>query len=250
MAYYAVPMRIICDQDPAFMSSLCQWFFKAYGIQLVTVSPTNHKSLQAEHGIKSLSNILMKHLSGLGDNWHLYTRPAMLTYNTYNTPNLDNLSPFELAFGRKPILVPKLECTPHIPVTGTFAKAKQNLEQKLKYLREKLQKFRDNRLALQNKDKEFHGFTVGQIVYMYHPRGSLLQTSSKKIKCEFVGPLAIYKCVSPNQFLLMSLDGYLYPFLVEETRIKPGYIPTTRGNVSHLAELKKIIRSRLLLQGV
>ena len=82
IAYYAVPKRIICDQDPAFMSSLCQWFFKAYGIQLITVSPTIHKSLQAEHGIKSLSNILMKHLSGLGDDWHLYTRPAMLTYNT------------------------------------------------------------------------------------------------------------------------------------------------------------------------
>ena len=146
--------------------------------------------------------------------------------------------------------MPRLECTPHIPVTGTLTKAKHNLEQKLKYLREKLQKFRDNRLALQNKDKEFHGFTVGQIVYMYHPRGSLLQTSSKKIKCEFVGPLAIYKCVSPNQFLRMSLDGYLYPFLVEETRIKPGYIPTTRGNISHLAELKKIIRSMLQLQGV
>ena len=32
MAYYAVPMRIICDQDPAFMSSLCQWFFKAYSL--------------------------------------------------------------------------------------------------------------------------------------------------------------------------------------------------------------------------
>ena len=122
MACYAVPMRIICDQDPAFMSSLCQWFFKAYGIQLVTVSPTNHKSLQAEHGIK--------HLSGLGDDWHLYTRPAMLTYNTYNTPNLDNLSPFELALGRKPILVPRLENVPHILITGTFAKAKQVLEQK------------------------------------------------------------------------------------------------------------------------
>ena len=250
MAYYAVPIRIICDQDPAFMSSLCQWFFKAYGIQLVTVSRTNHKSLQAEHGIKSLSNMLMKHLSGLGDDWHLYTRPAMLTYNTYNTPNLDNLSPFELALGRKPILVPKLENVPHIPITGTFAKAKQVLEKKLKYLRERLQKFRDNRLALQNKDKEFHGYTIGQIVYMYHPRGSLLQTASKKIKCKFVGPLAIYKCVSPNQFLLMSLDGYLYPFLVEETRIKPGFIPTTRGNVSHLAELKKIIRTRFQLQGI
>ena len=58
---------------------------------------------------------------------------------------------------------------------------------------------------------------------MYHPRGSLLQTAGKKIKCEFVGSLAIYKCVSPNQFLLMSLDGYLYPFLVEETRIQGSY---------------------------
>ena len=247
IAYYAAPQRIICDQDPAFMSSLCQWFFKSYGIQLVTVSPTNHKSLQVEHGIKSLSNILMKHLSDLGDNCHLYCRPAMMTYNTYKTPNLDNLSPFEVVFGRKPILVPKLENTPHIPVAGTFTKAKQVLERKLRYLREKLQKFRDNRLAMQNKDKEYHGYTVGKIVYMYHPKGSILQTGSKKIKCEFVGPLAIYKCVSPNQFLLISLDGYLYPFLVEETRIKPGYIPTTRGNVSHLAELKKAIRCRFQL---
>ena len=85
---------------------------------------------------------------------------------------------------------------------------------------------------------------------MYHPRGSLLQTASKKIKCEFVGPLAIYKCVSHNQFLLMSLDVYLHTFLVEETRIKPGFIPTTRGNVSHLAELKKVIRSRFQLKGI
>ena len=85
---------------------------------------------------------------------------------------------------------------------------------------------------------------------MYHPRGSLVQTASKKIKCEFVGPLAIYKCVSPNQFLLMSLDGYLYPFLVEETRITPGFIPTTRVNVSHLAELKTITRTRLQLKGI
>ena len=116
----------------------------------------------------------------------------MVTYNKYNTPTLYNLNPFELALGRKPILVPRLENTPHIPVTGTFAKAKQILEQKLKYLGEKLQKFRDSRLALQNKEKKSHEYTVRKIVYMYH------QAASKKIKCEFVEPLAIYKCVSPN----------------------------------------------------
>ena len=46
--------------------------------------------------LKVLANILMKHLTGLGDNWPLYCKPAMLSYNSYATPNLDNLSPFEM----------------------------------------------------------------------------------------------------------------------------------------------------------
>ena len=124
-----------------------------------------------------------------------------------------------------PILVPRLENTPHIPVTGTSAKAKQVLEQKLKYLREKLQKFRDNRLALQNKDKEFHGYTVGQIVYMYHPRGSLLQTASKKIKCEFVGPLAIYKCVSPTSFCSCLWMDICIHFLLKKQGLNQDSYP-------------------------
>ena len=42
-----------------------------------------------------------------------------------------------------------------------------------------------------NKDRQPHGFTVGQIVYMYNPSGGKLQTGSRKIQCHFVGPLAI-----------------------------------------------------------
>ena len=34
----------------------------------------------------------------------------------------------------------------------------------------------------------------------------------------------MYKCISPNQVLLMSLDGVLYPVIVEEARLKPGLI--------------------------
>ena len=61
-----------------------------------------------EHGIKSLASILMKHLTGLGDNWPLYCKPAMLVYNPYATPNLDNVGPFEVAIGRKAFLAPRL----------------------------------------------------------------------------------------------------------------------------------------------
>ena len=103
---FSPPTHLTCDLDPAFMSSLVQAFFQHYGIWLITVSPTNHKSLLAEHGIKSLAEILKCHLSGLGPNWSEYLNFAMLAYNSYNTPNLDGLSPFELVFGRKPNVLP------------------------------------------------------------------------------------------------------------------------------------------------
>ena len=100
--YFGAPKQIITDQDPALLSSLCQWCFKTFGIKLITCSLTNHKSLLAEHGIKSLSNILMKHLTGLGKNWDNFVDPGMLTYNTHCTPNLDNVCPFQLALGKNP----------------------------------------------------------------------------------------------------------------------------------------------------
>ena len=209
MGYFGAPTRVVCYQDPAFMSYLCQWFLHSYGIHVTTPSPTNHQSIMAEHGIKSLANILMKHLTGLGDNWPSYCKPAMLSYNSYATPNLDNLSPFEIAIGRKAILAPKFEYKPRIPITGTHAEAKEKLQEKLAYFRKRLEDFRSNRMAIMNKDRQPHGFTVGQIVYMYNLSGGKLQTGSRKIQCHFVGPLAIYKCISPNQFLLMSLDGVL-----------------------------------------
>ena len=180
------------------MSHLTQWFLKSYGIHVTTASPTNHQSLMAEHGIKSLANILMKHLTGLGENWPSYCKPTMLAYNSYATHNLDNLSPFEVALGRKAVLAPKFESKPNIPSTGTHAEAHLKLQEELQYFKKRLDEFRSNRLALMNKDRQHYGFTVGQIVYMYNPSGSQLQTNNRKIQCKFVGPLAIYKCISPN----------------------------------------------------
>ena len=55
------------DLDSAFMSSLMSYLFKKLGIKIKTVAPCNHQSLQAEHCIKSLSNILTKHLTKSGD---------------------------------------------------------------------------------------------------------------------------------------------------------------------------------------
>ena len=63
---HCIPHYIIMDQDSAFMSSFMTYIFHRLNIKIKTVAPYNHQSLQAEHGIKSLTNILTKHLTGLG----------------------------------------------------------------------------------------------------------------------------------------------------------------------------------------
>ena len=44
----------------------------------------------------------MKLLANLGQMWPKYLSLATFAYNTFNTPHLDNFSPYELVFGRKP----------------------------------------------------------------------------------------------------------------------------------------------------
>ena len=97
VAYFGPPTHIACDQDAAFTSSLMETFTEQLGIKMIMVSPTNHKSLLAEHGIKSLSNLLVKHLTKLWP-WPDCLPHVMLCYNSYSTLNLDNMSLYELVF--------------------------------------------------------------------------------------------------------------------------------------------------------
>ena len=55
---YCIPEYIIMDQESAFMSSLMTYLFCRLDIKIKTIAPYNHQSLQAEHGIKSLTWIL------------------------------------------------------------------------------------------------------------------------------------------------------------------------------------------------
>ena len=61
------------------------YLFNKLDVKVKTVTPYNHQSLQAEHGIKSLSMILTKHLTNLGQMWLKYLSLATFAYNTFNT---------------------------------------------------------------------------------------------------------------------------------------------------------------------
>ena len=117
---YYIPEYIIMDQDSAFMSPLITYLLNKFNIKIRTVAPYNHQSLQAEHCMKSLSTILTKHLTNLGQMWPKYLPLATFAYNTFNTPNLGNYSPYEVIFGRKPRPLLNLDSTLDIKFSGTF----------------------------------------------------------------------------------------------------------------------------------
>ena len=209
LSKYCVPDYMIMDLDSAFMSLLMSYLFKRLGIKIKTVAPYNHQSLQAKHGIKSLSNILTKHLTKSGEMWIDYLPFATLAHNTYNSPNLSNYSPYELVFGRKPKLLLDLETNPDIKVAATYKEYYERLEQRLKYLQKVLLDFKMRRLVLLNKDWEYFQYNSGDLVYLISPLTSQLRTASRKIMVKYVGPLVVYKIIDPHNYLLMTLDRKL-----------------------------------------
>ena len=217
---------MIMDQDSAFMSSLMNYLFKKLGIKIKTVDPYNHQSLQAEHGIKSLSNILTKHLTGQGQMWHKYSSLATFVYNIVNSPNLCNHSPYELVFGKN---------TQNITRYGNRSRHKSIrylqgyftlLNKRLQYLQNLLKNFRRKCVALINKDREYFQYNIGDLVYLISPLTTRLRTASRKVAIKYVGPLVIYKIADPHNYLLMSLDGKLLQGLFEHERLKPTIIKT------------------------
>ena len=244
---HCIPDYIIMDQDSAFMSSLMTYLFHRPYIKIKTIAPYNHQSLQAEHGIKSLTHILTKHLTGLGQMWTKHLSLATFAYNTFNSPNLGNYSPYELTFSRKPKLLLNTETNPDIKVSKNFKEYYDLLNKRIKYLQDILFNSKSWQLAMINKNRENFKHRGGDLVYIISPLTSQLRTNSRKITVKYVGPVVISKIMDPHNYLLMTLDGLMLRGICEHERLKPAIIRTNQGNVQNLAELKQIMNTELKL---
>ena len=241
---YCIPEYISMDQDSAFMSSLMTYLLNKFGIKVMTVAPYNHQSLQAEHGIKSLSGILTKTSYKFGSG----VAKVFITCNiTFNTPNPGNYSPYELTFGRKPKILMNLETNPDIEVSRSFKEYYELLNKRIKYLQDILFNFKSKRLALINKDRDFFQYKSGDLIYITSPLTGQLYTAPHKIAIKYVGPMVVYKFKDPHNYLLMTLDGKILRGLFKHERLKPTTIRTSQGNIQNLAELRQVMNTNLKL---
>ena len=165
--------------------------------------------------------------------WPKYLSLATFAYNTVNTPNLANFSPYELVFGRKPKVLLNLETMPDIKVAGTFKDYHDLLNKRLEYLHKLLQDFKSKRLAMINKDRTFFQYNSGDLMYIISLLTSQLHTSSRKVMSKYVGPVVIYKDKDPHNYLLMTLDGKILRGLFEHERLKPPMLTSSEVNVNN-----------------
>ena len=176
------------NQDSTFISSPMTYLLNKFNIKIRTVKPYNHQSLQAEHGIKSLSNILTKHLTNLGQMWQNYLSLIAFAYNTFNTPHLGNYSPYRLTYGRKPRPIINLDSNPDIKVSGIFKGYYEFLNKRIKYLQNILFNFKSKRLAMINKDTAFFQYKSGDLVYIISLLTSELYTAFQKATIKYIDP--------------------------------------------------------------
>ena len=114
---FGPPRQIICDEAAEFTSHTVQAILYVLNCKLKVISPYNHCSSKVERQIKTISNIIVKHLWDKGQMWPLFTTTAAYAMNTFASKVLNGFSLFQLVFVHDPhdltsLSFPKIDTIP------------------------------------------------------------------------------------------------------------------------------------------
>ena len=93
---FGPPRQIVCDEATEFTSAIAQAILTMLNCRLKVISPYNHGSSKCERQIKTISEIIVKHLWDKGQMWPLFATTAAYAMNTFASEALRSFSPFNL----------------------------------------------------------------------------------------------------------------------------------------------------------
>ena len=114
---FGPPRWIVCDEAVEFTSAIVQAILTMLNCRLMVISPYNHGSSKCERQIKTISEIIVKHLWDKGQIWPLFTTTAAYAMNIFASKALRCFSSFQLVFLRDPpdltsLSFPKIDTIP------------------------------------------------------------------------------------------------------------------------------------------
>ena len=112
VAYQLVPPKtLIIDEDRTHSADVLMHIYNTLNIRSQVISPLNHGSLRTERYIRSISEMLCKHLKTTGEDCHLYVNPCCYALNTYVPPST-RFSAYELVYLHKPADITQIAYSP------------------------------------------------------------------------------------------------------------------------------------------
>ena len=114
---FGPPRQITCDEAAEFTSHIVQAILYMLNWKLKVITPYNHGSSKVERQIKTISDIIVKHLWDKGQMWPLFVTTAAHAMNTFASEALNGYSPFQLVLVHDPpdlmsLSFPKIDTIP------------------------------------------------------------------------------------------------------------------------------------------
>ena len=95
---FGPPRQFKCYEAAEFTSHIVQAILHVLNYKLKVISPYNHGSSKVERQIKTIIDIIVKHLWDKGQMWPLFATTAAYAMNTFASEALNGFSPFQLVF--------------------------------------------------------------------------------------------------------------------------------------------------------
>ena len=247
---FGLPRQILCHEAAEFSSAIIQAILCMLNCRLKVISPYNHGSSKCKRQIRTISEIIMKHLWDKGQMWPLFTTTAAYAMNTFASEALNGFSPFQLVFLRdSPDLTslsfPKIDTIPvkHREYYNLLLARAQLIGRLLLEWRTKQALEYKNR-AKRYKNEEI--FKDNQMVYLLAPHASAMQINTTKFKQDFIGPLFIDTTLDKMHYKLKDMTGLLLDSTYHMNCIKKGSAHTPLDIADKFDANEKALKNTLL----
>ena len=225
--YLFIPPRwIVCDEAAEFTLAIIQAILTMLNCRLKVISPYNHGSSKCKRQIKTINDIIVKHLWDKGQMWPLFATTAVYTMNTFASEALSGFSPFQLVFLRDPPDLTSLSFPKIDTILVNYHEYYSLLLARAQMLGRLLLEWRTKQaLEYEKKNRQYTNeetFQDDQMIYLLAPHLSALQTDTTKFKQDFIGPLFIDTAIDKTHYRLKDATGLLLDGTYHMNRIKKG----------------------------
>ena len=242
---FGPPRQIICDEAAEFTSHIVQAILQMLNCKLKVINPYNHGSSKVERQIKTVSDIIVKHLWDKGQMWPLFATMAAYAMNTFVSEALNGFFPFQLVFVHDPLDLTSLSFPKIDTIPVMYREYYNLLLARAQMVGRLLLEWRTQQaLEFETKNRQFTKeeiFKDNQMVYLLAPHSSALQTSTMKFRQDFIGPLFIDTTLDKTHYRLKDTTGLLLDGTYHVNCIKNGSVHILWGIVNTFDDYEKAL---------